>query len=205
MAARIVGDEPNDLVRLGERLLGRVGVSGLPVVDLVVGLVFLVVADHGRGRIERRLRADQDRKRVVVHVDQLERVVRDIRVLGDHTGDLLALHAHLVGGEHGLRVAGERRHPGEVVLGEELTGDDGDDARELGRSRRVDRVDLGVRERAAQDRHMQHVRELDVLDVVAAARDEARVLDALDASAQPALVLALDGGHDGSSILFAAH
>ena len=56
------------------------------------------------------------RQRLVVDVDQLERVLRDVRGLGDHRRDLLALEAHLVGREHGLGVAGERRHPGEVVL-----------------------------------------------------------------------------------------
>src|SRR4029453_5429897 len=73
-------------------------------------------------------------------------------------------------------------------------------------ARRVDRVDLGVRERAPQDRHVEHVRELDVLDVVATADDEARVLLALDALAQPAAAaLGLDGGHEVSFSLFAAH
>jgi hypothetical protein len=62
-----------------------------------------------------------------------------------------------------------------------------------------------VGERAPQDRHVQHARQLDVLDVVAAADDEARIFLALDAAAQPALVLALDGGHDCSFIFFAAH
>ena len=134
MAARVVGDEPDDLVRLGERLLRRLRVARLPVVDPVVGLALLVVADAAAPSVERRLRADHDRQRLVVDVDQLERVVRDVRVLGDHAGDLLALHAHLVGREHGLRVAGERRHPGEVVLGEQLARDDGDDAGKLARA-----------------------------------------------------------------------
>jgi hypothetical protein len=129
-----MGDEPDDLVGLGERLLRRLGIARLPVVDLVVGLIFLVVADQGSRRIERRLGTDDHGKRVVVHVDQLEGVVGDVRVLGDHARDLLSLHPHLVGREHGLRVAGERRHPGEVVLGEELTRDHRDDARKLGRA-----------------------------------------------------------------------
>ena len=47
--------------------------------------------------------------------------------------------------------------------------------------------------------------QLDVLDVVAPPDDEARVLLALDAAPQPALVLGLDRGHDGSFIFFAAH
>jgi hypothetical protein len=206
MAARIVRDEPDHLVGFGERLLGRFCVAGLPVVDPVVLLVFLVVADHRRVRFEPGLRAGDDGERVVVDVDQLERVVRDVHVLGDDARDLLPLHAHLVGREHGLRVAGERRHPCEVVLREDVPRHDHDDPGQLARTRRVDRVDLGVRERAAQDRHVEHVRELDVLDVGAAADDEARVLLALDALAQPTTAaLGLDGGHDDSFSLFAAH
>jgi hypothetical protein len=133
MAARVVRDEADDLVGFRKRLLGRVSVAGLPVVDLVVGLVFLVVPDHGGSRLERRLRADDHRQRLVVDVDQLERVVRDVRVFGDDARHLLALHAHLVGREHGLRVAGEGRHPREVVLGEDLSGHDHDDAGQLAR------------------------------------------------------------------------
>jgi hypothetical protein len=52
---------------------------------------------------------------------------------------------------------------------------------------------------------VQHVGQLDVLDVVAAAGEEARVFLALDAAAQPALVLGLDAGHDDSFGLLAAH
>ena len=43
------------------------------------------------------------RQRLVVDVDELERVARGVAVLGDDEGDLLALEAHLVGGEDGER------------------------------------------------------------------------------------------------------
>ena len=56
MAARIERVERDDLVRLGERLLGRVLVARLPVVDVVVGLAFLLVADQRRALRERLLR-----------------------------------------------------------------------------------------------------------------------------------------------------
>ena len=51
---------------------------------------------------------------VVLDVDQLERVARRVAVLGDDERDLLALEAHLVGGQHGLDVVGQRRHPGQA-------------------------------------------------------------------------------------------
>src|SRR5262249_47814309 len=49
-----------------------------------------------------------------------------------------------------------------------------------------DRLDPGVRERAAQDLHVQHARQHDVVGVVALAADEPAVLDALSACAQTA-------------------
>ena len=109
------------------------------------------------------------------------------------TGDLLALHAHLVGGQHGLGVAGQGRHPGQVVLGQQLAGDHRHHPGQGGGGRGVDRVDPGVGHRAAQDRHVQHPGQVDVVDVVAPALEEAVVLLALDAPAQPALGRVLFG------------
>ena len=48
-------------------------------------------------------------------------------------------------------------------------------------ARRVDRADVGVGVRAAQDGHVGHRLELDVVEVAALAGDEAGVLDPLDA------------------------
>jgi hypothetical protein len=175
---RLERDHP---VGVRECLLGRGGVSGLPVVYAVVGLTLLVVADDRGVGLQRPLRRGHPRQRLVADLDELERVVRHVRVLGDDAGDLLALHADLVGGEHGLRVAGQGRHPGEVVLGEQLARHHRDDARQRLRRRGVYRVDASMGELRAQDRHVQHPRELDVVDVVAAALEEALVLLALDA------------------------
>ena len=73
----------------------------LPVEDVVVGLAFLVVADDGRVGVERVRGVDDRGQRLVVDVDELERVACRVAVLGDDEGDLLALEAHLVGGEDG--------------------------------------------------------------------------------------------------------
>ena len=120
MAARIEGVERDHLVGLGERAVGRVLVSRLPVVDVVRLLAFLVGTDErsavGHGPLWARDRGE----RLVLHLDQLERVLRDVCGLGDDARDLLPLEADLVGREHGLGIAGERRHPGEVVLCEQL-------------------------------------------------------------------------------------
>ena len=186
MAARVEGVERDDLVRVGERLLRRALVARLPVVDVVVGLSFLLVADQHRAFRERLLRRRDRLQRLVVDLDQLERVLGDVRILGDDRRHLLALVADLVGGEHRLRVAGERRHPREVVRGHQLAGDDGDHTRQRCSRRRVDRRDARMRVRAAQDLHVQHPRQDDVVDVVALAADEAGILLALDGVAEPA-------------------
>ena len=220
----------DDAVRIGrgggERCLRGLLVARLPrlvavhVGDAVVGLA-LVVADDGGVGVERLLRIHHRRQRVVVDVDELERVLRDVPALGDDVGDLLALEAHLVGGQDGLGVVRQRRHPREVVTEqrrprdalEGLAGDDGNDARQRLGSRRVDRVDAGVREGAAQDGAVQHAGQVDVIDVVALAPHEALVLHALhraepDGVAGCADRNVLDGGHAFTSLvagLSAAH
>jgi len=88
----------------------------------------VVVPDHGRVLLERALRRRDRLERLVVHFDELERVLRDVRALGDDSGHLLPLEADFVRGEDGLRVAREGRHPGQVVLRHELAGDDRDHA-----------------------------------------------------------------------------
>ena len=69
----------------------------------------------------------------------------------------------------------------EVERDEVLAGDDSDDARDGQGLRRVDVLDAGVRERAAGDVHVQHARQLHIVDVLALPADEARIFLALDA------------------------
>ena len=186
MAARIVRLELDHPVGLRERRFGGRAVARLPVVDVVRVLALLVVPDHRRVRLERLLRRRHRVERLVVDHDQLEGVLGRVGVLRHHGGDLLALEAHLVRGEHGLRVAGERGHPGEPVLGHQLARDHGHDARQRRRRGGVDGGDPGVREGGAQQLEVEHAGQRHVVDVVAAAADEARVLLALDGVADPA-------------------
>ena len=146
-----------DRVRVGERLVGGVLVPRLPgrageVVDLPV----LVVADQRRVLIERLAGVDHGRQRVVVDLDQLQRVAGRVLVGRDHARDLLVLEAHLVAGQDGLRVVGDRRHPREAERLQVLGRDHRGDVRGRERGAGVDRVDLRVRERAAQDRGVEH-------------------------------------------------
>ena len=143
-------------VGLGEDGLGRVLVAGLPVEAVVVGLALEVGADHrGVGR-ERRADVDDRRQDVVLDVDQLERVACGVAVLGDDERDLLALEAHPVGGEHGLDVVGQGRHPGQALLGQVGAGDDGLDLGVRLGGADVDADDVRVRDRRPQDREVQH-------------------------------------------------
>ena len=184
--ARVVQPQLGDHVGLLEGAVGARRVADLPVVDDVVGLVLLVVPDHGRAVGHRLHRVDDDRQRLVVDVDRLAGVLGDVRVVGDDAGHLLALEPYLVGGQHGLGVVGQGRHPGQVAGRHHLAGQHQVHAGDVPGLAGVDRLDPRVRQRAAQDLHVQHAGQRDVVGVVALAPDEAVVLDALAARAEPA-------------------
>jgi hypothetical protein len=179
-------------VRGRESRVGRGLVARLPVEDVVVvlaravgalGLVLEVFADHRRIGGHGLERIDIDRERLVFHLDQVGGVGRDIAVLGDHERDLLILEQHLAVGEHHLHVARERRHPGEVHGFECLGGQHRDHAGDGGRFRGIDLLDTGVRVGRAGEVAVEHARQLQIVDIVALALDEADVLDALAAAA----------------------
>ena len=112
VAARVDDVAGDDGVGLGERLVGGRLVAGLPGrAGEVVDLAGLVVADQRRVLVERAARVDDGGQRLVLDVDQRQRVVGRVLVGRDHERDLLALEAHLVAGQHRLRVVGDRRHP----------------------------------------------------------------------------------------------
>ena len=123
----------------------------------------------------------------VVDDDRVARVLSLVAGLGDDRRDLLALEANLVCGQHGLRVIGQRWHPGQLVLRHELARDHRDHPRHAGGGASVDGLEARMRMWAAQDRHVQHARQREVVDVVALAVEEARVLLALDGLADAAV------------------
>jgi hypothetical protein len=65
-----------------------------------------LVQDRGAG-LERAARIGHGGERVVVDVDQLQRVLGEIPALGDHHRDRLAHVPHHVGGQHGLQEAAQ--------------------------------------------------------------------------------------------------
>ena len=159
--------------RVGGRLVARA-----PVEDVVA--VRQVLPDHRRARFEGGRRVGQGRQRLVVDRDQLQRIPGRVPVRGHHEGDLLALETHLVGGQHGLHVTEQRGHPRQVPFGQISAGQHRGHGRVGAGRAGVDRDDPGVRERAAQDRAVQHAGPRDVVDERALAPDEPGVLLARD-------------------------
>ena len=187
VAARIERLETDDPVRFRERVIGLPLVARLPVVDVVGGLTLFLVPNHRRAGLQRLRWVNHRGQHLVTHVDQGQRISGDVGIGRDYAGDLLALETDFVGRQHGLRVPGEGRHPGQLVLFEELACYHRHHPGESLSGGGVDGVDAGMSERAAQDRHVQHSRQHDVVDVVALAADEAVVFLPLDALADKPL------------------
>jgi hypothetical protein len=185
----LLGD--ND-IGLREGGVGGRRIAGLPVEAVVVGLAFEVGPDHLGIRRQRLPDVDDGVERFVVDVDQFQRVARRVVVLGDDERHLLALEPDLVGGQDGLHVVGQRRHPGEALLGQVGTGHHGLDLRMCLGRRHIDSDDLGVRVRRTQDRKVQHAGQADVVDVVALTADEPRILLAQHATVPAWLLVVVD-------------
>ena len=188
------------MVGLGER---RVDVAPFP--DAGVGHVpAALLVEHGRAVLERRARVDDDVERVVVDLDELGGVARELARLGDDRDDGLADVAHLADRERvvpdlAARVGGDL---------EERVGEDRDlvagqrpvHARLLERRADVDRDDARMRVRRAHEVDVAHPVPLDVVEEDALTLDEAAVLLARDALPDEPLLqggraLGLDGGH----------
>ena len=92
---------------------GRGRVARLPVEDVVGRAPSALRSSRitGASGSSARRASTTAAQRLVLDVDQLERVARRVVVVGDDERDLLALEAHLVGREHGLAVGRHRRHP----------------------------------------------------------------------------------------------
>ena len=166
---------------LAHRRVGGGLVARFPVPDVVVGLVRTAVGtEDGRIGQERLVRVDDDLERLVVDEDRGGAIGRDVAAGRDDRGDLLGLVHDRVGRQDHLLVAGEGRHPVQPGLLEVGAGDHREDAGDRQRLRRVDALDPGVGVRAPDDVEPEHARQDEVVDVLALAPDEARILLALD-------------------------
>jgi len=211
----LVGDQLLDGdLGLAEGEVGGLLVADLPGEDVIVvpalavgalGLVLDVLAQHRRIRGHRLERVDEDRQRLVLDLDELDRVGRDVALLGDDEGDLLVLEQHLLLGEHRLHVAGERRHVVQIEGFEIRRGEHRDDAGQRLGLGGVDLPDAGVAVGRAHEVAVQQAERLHVVHVVALALDEADILDALALAAHALeAVGALGGGRRGDLVHSAA-
>ena len=151
-------------------------VAGFPVEDVVVGLALDVVPDHRGIRVQRLLGIHYRFQRFVVDFDEFEGIAGDVFGVGDDERHLLMLETNLVGGQHGLHVRGQCRHPGQTQGGQGLAGDHRVHTREGGRRRGIDGPDPSVRIGTPQDRRVQHPGHRHVIDVIALPAKESRVL-----------------------------
>ena len=195
--------DPDDPVGLGDRALPVAPVEHALPDDVRAG----VLVEDRRIRILRAPGVDQRVERLVLDLDQLGRVARELAGRSDDRGDRLADEARLADRERVVLdlVPGRHRHL------EERVGEDRDlvagqrpvDVLELERPRDVDRLDLGVRVRRADEVDETHAVPLDVIEEDALALDEAPVLLPRDAGAdepRPRLLLLDDEGACGVAV-----
>ena len=152
-----------------EREVGVLGVLQMLEVGEGAGGLELVVDIDLRGQ---RIDLVIDRRQFLVFGgDELHRLLGDVRIGGDHGGDRLADEAHLLVRQDRLvverrAVIGTGQHLHHVV-----DGDDVEHARQLLRGAGVDRLDLAVGHRAAEQLGMQHARHPHGVGVFGAAGD----------------------------------
>ena len=145
---------------------------------------------------ERRLEIDHRLERLDVDDDVPQGVFRDVAALGDDHRDRLADEADLVLRERQLRADVKlesrnrrRRHQQRArdgIVAQVVDGVDRDDARALARFGGVDAFQPRVRVVAAQERHVQHPRQLHIVHEQGAAGEQPRVFVPEDALAKVA-------------------
>ena len=166
--------------------------------------VIALALHHVRGRVGLQMRMHQRRARrqrrfeIVHRVDRIdvdddvgERVFRDVAALGHDHRDGLADVADFVLRQRQLRAAVEHvaRHRRRIhqhrtrlaVIAEIAGGVNGHHAGALPRRSHVDAVQRAVRDVAAHEGHVQHSRQLHVVDEHRATGEEPRVFVAPDA------------------------
>ena len=171
-----------------------------------IGAEFLV--DDRTARAQRLLRVDDGRQRIEIEADQLRGVLGGVAALRDDDGNRLADVADLVMGQQRLlgidelvldlggpfarqrelRVRHRRQQPREVGAAQHIG-----DARRRSGTRRIHRVDARMRDRAAHEHRVQHVRQRKIGDELAAPGQ------------QPLILAAQDGAADEGSLAGIAH
>ncbi len=165
------------------------GLLGIAVAERALAreIAAQAVMQHRRRRIERRDRVDHGRQRLVLDVDQVERVFRQIAVGGRHDGDGFAHIAHPV--ERDRPAFDRRLHPDHEArreLGNVGAADDGDHAWGGSGAREIDPHDASMGMRRAQHRGVERAGFLaEIVDESSAAGQERRIFNALDRLTAP--------------------
>ena len=152
-------------------------------------LVGALVREQQRVVARRRVAVGDRRQRLDIDLDQAERILGDAGAVGEHDGNGFADITYFGFRDHRLperleirqRLQPHRhpRHPVADILG----GEHAMHAGERARGGDVDRAQAAVGDGAAQDRGVQHVLAHDVVDILPAPAQEARILQALDRAA----------------------
>src|SRR5438270_3328342 len=194
----------HNAVRLGERL-----VEVAPFVDaLPHEVAACVVMEDRSGAVERLPGVDERGQRLVLDLDELRRVARELARLGDHRDDGLADEAHLADREREvLDLAAGLARDLEERIGERrdlLAGERAVHALDRIRLRDVDGRDVRVRVGRADEVEVAHAVPLDVVDEDALPLREPPILLARNALAEPALadldLLRGDGRHRATDL-----
>ena len=155
-------------------------------------VVVPVLVDERRVGPERGLGVDDSRKRLVLDLDQLGGVLRNVSVPRDDGRDRLAVELHLVDGKRPEgRIAGRERRQDDrqrqrtdFVL-DVLAGDHRHDTGHGAGLADVDRQEPGVGVRAAHEGKVERARHSQIGDVAAAAGGQTKIFLALQGVTQP--------------------
>ena len=148
----LLGARPEDRVRHAVRIVGHHLLRGGP------GPHVARIVDQRRAGPRRLDRVEDGRELVVLDLDQPERLLGRLAVLGRHRGHLLADEADLVAGQDG-HVA---HRAADAVRRQVPARQHRVHARQRAGAAGVDRHDPRVRQRAPQDPGPQHARADDV-------------------------------------------
>jgi hypothetical protein len=173
------GDVPAGVAEAVADVRARLGAQRGEIRE-VPGQRLAPVHERGAGG-ERLFQRDHGRHRLVVHLDELERLSGGRFVRGDGGRHRLALEADDVDGQDGS--VAERRAAIGITPGQLCAGQHDDDARQRAGAGGIDAGEARVRVRRAQNLGVRHAGQHQVGHIPRAARD---LLDAVDPRHRPA-------------------
>ena len=177
--------------RTGE---GFIDAAGIQIAGEAQVVAQARMQHHGVGR-QRGLHVGQGRQRFPFHLQVLQRILGFSAGVGDDRHHRFALPAGAVQRQRILRRrlhAGQMRqcrHPRLADFGHLMAVDDSDHARHHARVIAIDRNNAGMRDRTAPVHHMRHARQVDIVQILATAFEQAACAAAHHRFADVALVV----------------